>query len=290
MPQPMFAVPPAIRPSQTGVVGISATDGVTVLNPAANQFENCLRCHGTGPGKQRMLIYGYAPMRAVTAPDSLNLIPEFVPTATSSHPVMHDRSSTLPQPSLLVNMLNLNGTVSSRLVGPRIFCTDCHNSDDNREFGGTGANGPHGSVNTHILERNYQFSQAAVPGGLVTNTFPKPDISTSGPYAMCGKCHDLAQILTNTSFLQHSRHVSDDGFSCSVCHTAHGMGSNSATISGERMVNFDVNVVGPNGAAPISFNRGSGTCTLTCHMVSHNADGTVTNAPVTASSTGKVTK
>jgi len=290
MPEPTFAVPPAIRPSQTGTVGISMSDGVTVLTPAANQFENCLRCHGTGPGKQRMLIYGYAPMRAVTAPDSLNLIPQFATTAISSHPVMHDRSSTLPQPSLLLNMLNLNGTVSSRLVGPRIFCTDCHNSDDNREFGGTGANGPHGSVNTHILERNYQFSQAAVPGGLVTNTFPKPDLSTTGPYAMCGKCHDLTQILANTSFLQHSRHVSDDGFSCSVCHTAHGVGANAATIPGERMVNFDVNVVGPNGAAPISYNRGSSTCTLTCHQVAHNADGTVSNAPAAAASGMKLNK
>jgi hypothetical protein len=145
-------------------------------------------------------------------------------------------------------------------------------------------------VNTHILERNYQFSQAAVPGGIVTNTFPKPDLSTTGPYAMCGKCHDLTQILANTSFLQHSRHVSDDGFSCSVCHTAHGMGATSATISGDRMVNFDVNVVGPNGALPISYNRGSSTCTLTCHLVVHNADGTVSNTPAAALKTVGPTK
>ena len=69
-------------------------------------------------------------------------------------------------------MLNQNGSISARATGPRIFCSDCHNSDDNREFGGNGPNGPHGSVNSHILERNYQFSQAATPGGLVTNTVP----------------------------------------------------------------------------------------------------------------------
>ena len=55
--------------------------------------------------------------------------------------------------------------------------------------GGTGPNGPHGSVNSHILELNYQFSQAAIPGGPVTNTFPNPDTSVAGPFAMCAKCH-----------------------------------------------------------------------------------------------------
>ncbi len=43
-------------------------------------------------------------------------------------------------------MLLQNGQPSGRTTGPRLFCTDCHNSDDNREFGGTGANGPHGSA------------------------------------------------------------------------------------------------------------------------------------------------
>jgi hypothetical protein len=51
------------------------------------------------------------------------------------------------------------------------------------------------------------------------------------------------------------------------------MGSTSATISGERLVNFDVNVVAPNGTTPItySYNGGSDSCTLTCHGVAHNA-------------------
>ena len=30
--------------------------------------------------------------------------------------------------------------------------------------------------------------------------------------------------------------------------------------------------------APISYNRGTNTCTLTCHNFSHNADGSVTPA------------
>ena len=272
----VFGPPPALRPAQAGVMGISATDGITVLNPAVNQYENCLRCHGTGPGKQRQLIYGYSPIRLVSQPDSLNVIPEFAALASSSHPVTHDRSSSLSQPSLRNYMLNQNGSPSPRSTGPRIFCSDCHSSDDNREFGGTGPNGPHGSVNSHILERNYQFSQAAVPGGLVTNLFPNPDLSMNGPYSMCAKCHDLTQILANTSWTKHQSHVGADGFTCSVCHTAHGMGANSSQISGERLVNFDANVVGLNNAAPISYSRAKNTCTLTCHQVAHNADGSIT--------------
>jgi predicted CXXCH cytochrome family protein len=282
-----FTAPPTLRPSQAGVTGITALDGTTVLTPAINQYENCLRCHGTSTGKQRLIIYGYFPTRVASAPDPLNIIPEFASTATSSHPVTHDRTSPLPQPSLLLNMLNQNGTASARAMGVRILCTDCHNSDDNREFGGTGANGPHGSVNPHILERNYQFSQAAVPGGVVTNLFPNPDLTVAGPYAMCAKCHDLTQIVANTSFNQHSLHISQYGFSCSVCHTAHGMGAVSPSITGERLVNFDANVVGANGGAPIAYNRSTNSCTLMCHGVAHNASGSVGAAAV---ATPKLTK
>jgi predicted CXXCH cytochrome family protein len=268
-----FAAPPVLRPSQAGATGVSAADGATVMTPAINQYETCLRCHGTSTGKQRQIIYGYAPTRVVAGPDPLNIIPEFASTATSSHPVTHDRTSPLPQPSLLVNMLNENGTASARLVGNRILCTDCHNSDDNREFGGTGPNGPHGSIYPHILERNYQFSQAAVPGGPVTNTFPYPDRTIMGPYALCAKCHDLTQILANTSFNQHNLHVAVHGFSCSVCHASHGMGAVSPYVSGERLVNFDANVVGMNNGAPISYNRATQTCTLVCHGITHGSGG-----------------
>ena len=99
-------------------------------------------------------------------------------------------------------------------MGTRLLCTDCHNSDDNREFGMQGANGPHGSRYWHLLERRYEFSQAVAPGGAITNLFPNPDLGPAGPYSMCGKCHDLQQVLNNSSFTEHARHI-NDGFSCS---------------------------------------------------------------------------
>jgi len=269
-----FPAAPALRPSQALVAGISATDGVTVVNPAVNQYENCLRCHGSSTGQQSKPIFGYLPLRVVSASDALNVIPQFSATATSSHPVTHERSNSLPQPSLRPNMLDLDGRTPGRSVGTRILCTDCHNSDDNREFGGNGPNGPHGSMFAHIMERRYEFSQAPAPGLLITNLFPNPSLSVEGganggPYALCSKCHDLAQILNNTSFSEHARHIKQDGFSCSVCHTAHGMGTRSGTISGERLVNFDARVVAPNGPAPVSYNRAMNSCSLVCHDHPH---------------------
>jgi predicted CXXCH cytochrome family protein len=274
----VFPLAPLIRNSQKDVTGISATDGTSILAPAINQYENCLRCHGTGSGKQVQPIYGYFPVRAVSAGDPLNQILQFAVTSTSSHPVMHTRSSSLAQPSLLANMLNLDGITPGRAMGTQILCTDCHNSDDNREFGGTGSNGPHGSKWTHILERRYEFSQAALPGQAISNLFPTPDLSVNGPYALCAKCHDVAnQIMQNTSWNHHSDHI-NIGVSCSTCHTSHGMGAASGSISGERLVNFDVNVVAPNGTSPVSYNRATNTCTLTCHQIAHNPDGTVSAA------------
>ncbi|MBI4166262.1 MAG: hypothetical protein HY508_11075 [Acidobacteria bacterium] len=287
-----FDLPPTIRVSQTGTSGVSAADGTTVLIPAANQYENCLRCHGSSPGKQALQVYGYLPLRVVNAADPLNVIPQLASTSTSSHPVLHPASSPWPQQSLRQFMMNLDGsTPSSRQLsaGVRLFCTDCHNGDDNREFGGPGPNGPHGSQYDHMLERRYEFSQVAVaagPGSPVLNLFTNPDLNAGGaspgPYALCAKCHDLTATMTTSSFALangkagHLVHVSEQGLSCSTCHTSHGMGSLSATISGERLVNFDAKVVGPKGASPVSYTHSTETCVLACHGYNHNSDGTVT--------------
>jgi len=293
-----FSPAPALRGSQSGVVGVSASDGLTPIIPAVNQYESCLRCHGNSPGKQSPQSYGYLPTWAVSAADPLNVISQFARTATSSHPVLHASSSPWPQPSLLPYMMNLDGiTSSSRTLGSgqadSIFCTDCHNSDDNREFGGTGPAGPHGSQYSHVMERRYEFSQVgavAGPGTPILNLFISPNLSagggSSGPYALCGKCHNLSNIVSDASFKPgttgkggHYTHISEQGVSCSVCHTAHGMGAVAANISGERLVNFDVNVVAPNGSLPISYAHATNTCTLKCHGYYHNANGSVSTTP-----------
>jgi len=275
----VFPSAPLIRISQKDVIGVSAIDGTTIQSPAINQFESCFRCHGVVSGKQTQTIYGYFPNRAISDGDQLNLIPQFAVAAKSSHPVTHPRSSADPQPSLLANMLQLDGTTAGRSMGTQILCTDCHNSDDNREFGGNGPNGPHGSKWTHILERRYEFSQATTPGGTMTTLYQYPDLGVNGPYGLCAKCHDLAnQVVKNTSFAYHSNHVVNDGLTCSTCHSAHGTGPTAGAITGEGLINFDLNVVAQNGANPVSYDHGSQTCVLVCHNEVHNPGGGVAPA------------
>ena len=257
-------------------MGVSETDGVTIVRPAQYQFQTCLRCHGANAKSfARASKYGYEPVRMASASERQNVIPQFGATAGSSHPVFHPRTSSLPQPSLLPNMLNLDGVTQGRAMGTQIYCTDCHNSDDNREFGGSGPTGPHGSKWGHILERRYELSQAMSPGQPITNLFPNPDLSANGPYAMCAKCHNLSNVLQNASFAKHAQHIKA-GFSCSTCHTGHGAGNSSANPTGQRLISFDANVVAPNAGVPISYNQGPNTCTLTCHNAAHNPNGTVT--------------
>lgn len=274
----------SIRPSQSGVNGVSATDGSTLVTPAVYQYQTCLRCHGNSTGKQQLITYGYQPQRLVSNGDQLSLVPALSTTASSSHPISHDRQSPYGQPSLLKAMWNLDGHTQGRMMGTRLLCTDCHNADDNREFGGTGPNGPHGSQYYHILERRYEFSQVAVgtgtgmgPGSAIQNLLPMVvDPSANGPYAMCAKCHDLANILSNASFSKHALHL-NAGFSCSACHTAHGVAAATAGLTGERLMNFDIKVVGRNDVTmePITYNRAANSCTLKCHNYNHFSNGTV---------------
>ena len=121
-----YPPPPTVRPSQNNVVGISGTDGVTALNPAVNQYENCLRCHGTSTAKAVNPVFGYLPVRVVSAGDPLNMIPQFALTSSSSHPVMHDRTSAFAQLSLLPNMKR--DEPRKRLRGKIIACDDYRDS------------------------------------------------------------------------------------------------------------------------------------------------------------------
>jgi predicted CXXCH cytochrome family protein len=276
-PTTTFTTTGELRPSQTGVPGIRSDNAV--LSTATFQYENCLRCHGSSVDKQSLPVFGYMPARGLYVGDNLNVSLEFTVGAPSSHPVVRDATNQA-QPSLLKYMWDLTGKIQTRPMGTRILCSDCHNSDNNREFGGTGPNGPHGSKNDHILERAYLISTVnggtfpgGGPGSLIANLRPNPTLDpVSSPYALCAKCHDLTNVTSNASFTAHSGHI-NAGISCSVCHSSHGVPPGTSGVSGRRLIDFDLNVVAPNqGVLTYSAN---GTCTLTCHMVDHNADATV---------------
>jgi predicted CXXCH cytochrome family protein len=263
-----FSATADLRPSQIGVAGVTVDRAA--VSSATYQYENCLRCHGTSQNKQSLPAFGYMPARALFSGDTLDVSLQFAHGAASSHPVMRD-ATNLARPSLLKSMWNIGSTVPSRALNLRILCTDCHNNENNREFGGTGPNGPHGSKNDHILERQYLMNTVAPgasPGTVIANLNPHPilDSAPASPYALCAKCHDLNYINSSASWSEHGRHI-QDGFSCSVCHSAHGVPAGTSSITGKAMVSFDMNVVGSNNNLPVSYN-GSG-CTLVCHARPH---------------------
>jgi predicted CXXCH cytochrome family protein len=268
-PTTSFSATPDLRPSQIGVAGVTL-EGANVTT-ATYQYENCLRCHGASQNKQSLAAYGYMPARALFSGDTLDVSLQFAHGATSAHPVMRD-AGNLARPSLLRSMWNIGGTVQGRLIGSRILCTDCHNNDNNREFGGTGPNGPHGSTNNHILERQYLMSSVGTgnsPGTAIVNLNPEPilDPAPASPYALCAKCHDLNYINSSASWSEHSKHIKK-GFSCSACHSAHGVPAGTSSVTGSALVSFDMNVVGSNNNLPVSYNGSS--CTLRCHEKAHS--------------------
>jgi hypothetical protein len=267
-PTTAFPATPQLRASQTGVAGVTL-DGAVVPN-ATYQYENCLRCHGTSQNKQSLSGYGYMPARALFSGDTLDVSLQFAHGATSSHPVMRD-SGNLARRSLLRSMRTINSALPGRLIGSRILCTDCHNNDNDREFGGSGPNGPHGSRYDHILERQYLMSQVgagASPGSLIINLNPSPilDSTPASPYSLCAKCHDLSYISSNDSWSSHGIHI-QKGFSCSVCHSAHGVPTGTSGLGGGALVSFDMNVVGNYETLPVTYS--GQTCTLKCHEESH---------------------
>jgi hypothetical protein len=267
-PTASFSAPPDLRPSQMGVAGVTM-DGVAVTT-AAYQYENCLRCHGSSQNKQSLPVYGYMPARALFSGDTLNVSLQFAHGAASSHPVMRD-ARNLERPSLLKSMYDIGSSVRGRSIGSRILCTDCHNNDNAREFGGTGPNGPHGSKNDHILERQYAMSRVAagtLPGSMIVNLNPNPilDSASASPYSLCAKCHDLNYISAGDSWRAHGRHILQ-GFSCSVCHSAHGVPAGTSGVNGSSLVSFDMNIVGSVNNLPASYN--GQTCTLRCHEAAH---------------------
>jgi predicted CXXCH cytochrome family protein len=261
--------PPGV---EAPLLGVSGYNGAGALRPASNEYEVCFKCHADSTGKPQSstyTVYGYTPYRVTFASsaDPYDVRLQMQSTA-SSHPVTHPRSSPYTQPSLRSNMLTFSYS-SGRAMGTQIYCTDCHTNDQNRKFGRTGPNGPHGSVYTHILERNYQVNpRPSSPGGTIPQITYVGGIN--GPYALCEKCHNFSNLFAETTFLHNYHTGKDYGFSCAICHSPHGVANPSSNI-GPRLVNFDTRFVAQNGTNPIQFNRTGRYCMLVCHGRTHNS-------------------
>ena len=264
------ATAPAVEPALSGASGFAGAGG---LQPAANEFEVCFKCHADSTNKPQnsagYSTYGFTAVRVTNTqvPDPYNERLKFGSTI-SRHNVSNPRMRTGAQvPSLRGSMLNLNGS-SGLPIGNYVYCTDCHANDQARKVQGSGPNGPHGSNWTHLLERRYD-QEAPLGGGA-------PYVGgINGSAGTCNKCHDVANsILQDRSFSKHAKHVGDEHASCSTCHDPHGIPSGNV-VNNYALINFDTRVVGASSGGILSYqSSGAGTfhgrCYLRCHGQDHN--------------------
>lgn len=231
------AIAPDVPGVMRGVKGI--TSAGTQVDQAVNLYEVCYKCH--------------ADNNVTTSTDisrqnqQINTRLEFDVSNPSYHPVEGIGQNP--------NVPSLLPPYTSNSI---IYCTDCHSSDNSTANGGAGPDGPHGSINKYLLERNYTTADGTK--------------DSSFEFAMCYKCHDRNQILADASGFPHARHI--DSTSCSTCHDAHGVSSTQGNlVNNTHLINFDSNVVLPTNGGLLFFeDRGTfqGACYLKCHNRPHN--------------------
>ena len=227
-----LAKAPAVSGALANVTGVTSAGGI--IKPALKQYELCFRCHADSVARGPATVSRLVPQT--------NLRLAFAVANQSFHPVETIGKNQTSVPSLITPW-----TVNSIM-----YCTDCHNSDSSPGAGGSGANGPHGSIFSPILERNLVTADG------------QPE--SAGNYALCYKCHDRTRVLSQLSFRFHNTHVVNDKAACTTCHDSHGV------ANAPHLVNFNTTYVTPSTIGPVSYiSTGTfrGVCTLTCHGVDH---------------------
>jgi len=239
------ATAPAVNGFTQGVVGIDANGAA--INPAQNQYEICFKCHSDNPATQRYVIrYRGTGNRRL----------DFATTNVSFHPIENQGN---------------NGTLTS-LIAPltptsKIYCSDCHGSDD-----ASAPAGPHGSSNPAMLKYAYD-----------TTRFPKLGLGWTSAqlnshWPLCFQCHNLSTVTTIHQAIHSGHFLKYTG--CIVCHDAHGYdgtpdvsgGGNTGTAF-TKLINFDTTVIRPNATNGKLIDIAGRKCYLVCHQYSTGTGG-----------------
>ncbi len=228
---------PAVSGALKGVRGIDEY-GQRVA-PISFQYQVCFACHGDGSNTDQEIP---------RAAGEINTRLEFARDAISSHPVI--------EPSREAGDLTLRPPYTG---ASRIYCTDCHASDD-ADVGGSG--GPHGSEYRGLLRRRYETG----------------DLTPESPlaYDLCYGCHSRSALLGRAAggSKLHRLHVVKVQTSCSICHDPHGIAGSVGDPGGNtHLINFDIRVVEPSSSGQLRYeDRGlSGSaCYLSCHGSDHD--------------------
>jgi predicted CXXCH cytochrome family protein len=223
------AVAPFVNGSLVGVSGVNISG--SFVEEAAYEYEICFRCHA-----DNSFVLTVAIPRQI---EEVNERLRFDTVNPSYHPVA-GIGKGLNVPSLRPEYTETS----------RIYCTDCHGSDDGTKAVGTGPDGPHGSIYPHLLMARYE-----------QDTYPLSYSESN--YALCFRCHDPGILLSPSSaFPKHNSHVIGHKVSCSICHDPHGVPqADGGTIDGNaHLINFDRVFVG--GGNYTSYGR---SCSVSCH-------------------------
>lgn len=287
-----------------GVSGVSVKNGLADTAPAytflngstsvmTREYQLCFKCHSGATTLP-------PPIAGMPSTDYLDKAVEFNPNNPSFHPVESPGKN-----GTKAMAASLAGTSPYKLwdftVGSTIRCLNCHASSTTPDIPPASADSalaPHTSANRGILLRNYKDRV------LKTGT----EAYSAMDFALCYVCHGEAPFVANaatspdpagrdqTNFSLHSKHVSElagvpggtaitdintpgagqGNAICAECHfrlhsTTYKVDTQGQKVNGSRLVNFAPNVM-PNGAT-LSWTQGAtggGSCTLTCHGVSHD--------------------
>jgi predicted CXXCH cytochrome family protein len=223
---------PAASGALDKVKGIGSSG--SMVNPITHEYELCYRCHADSIDRGTSRINRQFPLT--------NTRMEFSSSSASFHPV-----------ETIGKNPDVPGLISPYTESSVIYCTDCHNSDRGPNAGGTGPNGPHGSIYAPLLERKLRLTDYGS--------------ESAASYALCYKCHDRNTLLNNSNFAGHKKHIVDIKAACTTCHDPHGV--QSAT----HLINFNLDYVAPfnNTIEFVDNGQSAGNCTLTCHGESHDA-------------------
>ena len=155
-PNPVGAVRGTL--GQTVKVPNLHVTGVTISGRQTDDsrflYEICFKCHGDSTRRGRQT------RRQIS---QTNTRLEFQTSNPSFHPVAGPRRNS-----------DVVSLIPPLRVGSVITCTDCHNSDNARFAGGSGANGPHGSIYEPLPVRQFD-----------TDDFPP---ARAQAYSLCYVC------------------------------------------------------------------------------------------------------
>lgn len=230
-----LAAAPTVTGRLQGVRGINQ-GGSTVVS-SSFEYEVCYKCHGLSAATTAGVVRQDNPRNARL---------QFDPVNPSYHPV-----AAVGKNATIQNLVT--GYTATSVLG----CSSCHNNDA-WTSGGSSPAGPHGSVYSPILEREYK-TDASV-------------LETPQNFALCYKCHDRNALTTNgAGKFPHARHLAQQA-SCAACHDSHGSRVYPKLINFMLLDKAGVPVVTKSTVQQrLEYvpSLSGGQCYLSCHGVNH---------------------